>query len=115
MILRCNQCEKHDGRISILSYRLMYAMFLDMVLPFFTVSFVSCKCGRGRSKRDGTRAKTGFGLSAKRPSPLKWGGGSGQLTTDSRGVRISGWTIDRPCSDVQCKAAGYPLHSHLSP
>jgi len=23
--------------------------------------------------------------------------------------------MDRPCSDVQCKAAGYPLHSHLSP
>jgi hypothetical protein len=22
---------------------------------------------------------------------------------------------DRPCSNVQCKAAGYPLHSHLSP
>jgi len=22
--------------------------------------------------------------------------------------------MDRPCSDVQCKAAGYPLHSHLS-
>ena len=23
--------------------------------------------------------------------------------------------LDRPCSNVQCKAAGYPLHSHLSP
>jgi len=23
--------------------------------------------------------------------------------------------LDRPCSDVQCKAAGYPLHSHLYP
>ena len=23
--------------------------------------------------------------------------------------------LDRPCSNVQCKAAGYPLYSHLSP
>ena len=23
--------------------------------------------------------------------------------------------LDRPCSNVQCKAAGYPLHSHVSP
>jgi len=44
MILRCNQCEKHDGRIIILSYRLLYTMVLDMVLPVFPVSFVSCKC-----------------------------------------------------------------------
>jgi len=36
-------------------------------------------------------------------------------TTGSRGVRISGQRLYRPCSDVQCKVAGYPLHSHLSP
>jgi len=30
-------------------------------------------------------------------------------------VRISGQRLCRPCSDVKCKAAGYPLHSHLSP
>ena len=24
-------------------------------------------------------------------------------------------TLDRPCSNVQCKAAGYTLHSHFSP
>ena len=67
-----------------------------------------------RSKRDGTRAETRFGLSAKRTSPFKSAGVSLQSTTGSRGVRISGQQLYRPCSDVQCKAAGYPLHSHLS-
>ena len=42
-----------------------------------------------RSKRDGTRAETRFGLSAKRTSPFKLAGGSVQSTTGSRGVRIS--------------------------
>jgi len=42
-------------------------------------------------------------------------GVSVQSTTGSRGVRIFGQRLYRPCSDVQCKAAGYPLHSHLSP
>jgi len=67
-----------------------------------------------RSKRDSTRAETRFGLSAKRTSPFKSAGVSVQSTAGSRGVRISGQRLYRPCSDVQCKAAGYPLHSHLS-
>ena len=48
---------------------------------------------RARLKRDGTRAETKFGLSAKRTSPFKLAGGgrrSVQSTTGSRGVRISG-------------------------
>ena len=68
-----------------------------------------------RSKRDGTRAETRFGLSAKQTSPFKSAGVSVQSAAGSRGVRISGQRLYRPCSDVQCKAAGYPLHSHLSP
>ena len=68
-----------------------------------------------RSKRDGTHAETRFGLSVKRSSPFKSAGVSIQSTTGSRGVRISGQQLYRPCSDVQSKAAGYPLHSHLSP
>jgi len=68
-----------------------------------------------RSKRDGTRAETRFGLSAKRTSPFELTGMSVQSTAGSRGVRISGQRLYRPCSDVQCKSAGYPLHSHLSP
>jgi len=71
--------------------------------------------GIARSKRDGTRAETRFGLSAKRTSPFKSAAVSVQSTAGSRGVRISGQQLYRPCSDVQCKAAGYPVHSHLSP
>jgi len=71
--------------------------------------------GIARSKRNGTRAETRFGLSAKRTSPFKSAGVSVQSTTGSRGVRISGQRLYRPCSDVQRKAAGYPLHSHFSP
>ena len=46
--------------------------------------------GIARSKRDGTRAETRYGLSAKRTSPFKSTGASVQSTTRSRGVRISG-------------------------
>jgi len=79
-----------------------------------TVIMVSYK-SIAHSKRDGTRAETRFGLSAKRTIPFKSAGVSVQSTTGSRGVRISGQRLYRPCSDIQCKAAGYPLHSHLSP
>jgi len=46
--------------------------------------------GIARSKCDGTRAETRFGLSAKRTSPLRLAGGGGpvQSTTGSRGVHI---------------------------
>ena len=40
-------------------------------------------------KRDGTRAETKFGLSAKRTSSHKSAGASVQSTDGSRGVRIS--------------------------
>ena len=43
-----------------------------------------------RLKRDGIRAETRFGLSAKRTSPFKLAGASVQSTAGSRGVRISG-------------------------
>ena len=66
--------------------------------------------GRVKTKCDGTRAETRFGLSAKRTSPFISAGVSVQPTAGSRGVRISGQQLYRPCSDVQCKAAGYPLH-----
>jgi len=79
-----------------------------------TFRFISHSC-IARSKRDGTRAETRFGLSAKRASPFKSAGVSVQSTAGSQGVRISGKQLYRPCSDVQCKTTGYPLHSHLSP
>ena len=55
-----------------------------------TCSVPKAKCRRARLKRDGTRAETRFGLSAKRTSPFKSAGASVQSTTGSRGVRISG-------------------------
>jgi hypothetical protein len=51
----------------------------------------SVKFVRGQLKRDGTRAETRFRLSAKRTSPFKSAGASLQLTTGSRGVRISSY------------------------
>ena len=33
----------------------------------------------------------------------------------SRGVRISGQTMGRPCSEAQCESSGYPLQSPVSP
>ena len=45
--------------------------------------------GIARAERDGTRAETRFHLSPKRTSPFKSVGASVQLTTGSRGVRIS--------------------------
>jgi len=53
-----------------------------------------------RLKRDGTRAETRFGLSAKRTSPFKSVGASVQSTTGSRGVRTSALVmLDKPRSE----------------
>ena len=58
-----------------------------LLLPF--QGYMIKGFGIARSKRDGTRAETRFGLSAKRTSPFKSAGVSVQSTTGSRGVRIS--------------------------
>ena len=70
---------------------------------------------RARLKRDGTRAETRFGLSEKWMSPFISAGESVQSTDGSRRVRFSGQTMDRPCSEAQCKSSGYPLQSPISP
>ena len=45
---------------------------------------------------------------------LNWrGGGSVQSTTGSRASAVV--MLDTPCSEVECKTTGYPLHSHVSP
>ena len=46
--------------------------------------------GRANAKRDGTRAETRIGLSAKRTSPFQSAGWSVQSTTGSRAV----WNVD---------------------
>ena len=71
---------------------------------------------RARLKRDGTRAETKFGLSAKRTSPFKSAGGrqfSRLLAAELCASAVV--MLDTPCSEVECKTTGYPLHSHVSP
>ena len=57
------------------------------------------------SEREGTRAETRIGLSAKRTSPFKSAG-------------VGGSSVDywqSRSADEGCKTTVYPLHSHLSP
>jgi len=72
------------------------------------------KCDRAHLKRDGTWAETRFGLSEKWKGPFISVWESVQLTAGSRGVRISGQTMDKPCLEAQCKSSGYPLQSPIS-
>jgi hypothetical protein len=73
------------------------------------------KCRRLRLKCDGTRAVTRFRLSAERTNPFKSVGASVQLTTGSRGVRISGSNAGCTMFRGSVKSTGYPLHSPVSP
>ena len=69
-------------------------------------------------KRVGTRAETRFGLSAKRTSPFKLAGGqfSRLLAAEvCASAVVMVVMLDTPCSEVECKTTGYPLHSHVSP
>jgi hypothetical protein len=70
---------------------------------------------RLRLKRDGTRAKTRFRLSAKRTRPFKSAGESVQSTTGSRGVRISGNNVGYTMFRGSVKSTEYPLNSPVSP
>jgi hypothetical protein len=73
---------------------------------------------KGQLKCDGTRAETRFRLSAKRTSTFKSAGASVQLTTGSRGVRISGSNARDAGYTMflgNIKSTGYPLHSTVSP
>ena len=68
-----------------------------------------------RLKRDGTCAETRFGLSAKRTSPFKLAGGQVSRLLAAEVCASAVVILDTPCSEVQCKTTGYPLHSHVSP
>ena len=80
---------------------------------------VRAECCRARSKRDGTCAETRFGLSAKRTSPFKSAGGRQFSRLLAAEVCASAVVmvvmLDTACSEVECKATGYPLHSDISP
>ena len=75
-----------------------------------------------RFESDGTGAETRFGLSAKRTSPFKLAGGRGGGGQFSRllaaevcaSAVVMVVMLDTPCSEVECKTTGYPLHSHIS-
>jgi hypothetical protein len=69
-----------------------------------------------RLKRDGTRAETRFRLSAQRTSPFKSAGGRQFSRLLAAEVCASAVVmLDTPCSDVECKNTGYPIHSYVSP
>jgi hypothetical protein len=70
---------------------------------------------RLRLKCDGTRAENRFRLSAKLTSPFKSARASVQLTTGSRGVRISSSNAGYTMFRGSAKSTGYPLHSPVSP
>jgi hypothetical protein len=73
------------------------------------------KIGIARSERDGTRAETRFGLSEKRTSPFKLAGGQFSRLLAAEVCASAVVMLDTPCSVVECKTTGYPLHSHVSP
>ena len=66
-------------------------------------------------KSDGTRAETRFGLSVTWTSPFKLGGGQFSRLLAAEVYASAVVMLDTPCSEVQCKSTGYPLHSHVSP
>jgi len=97
---------------------------LSGIIPLHLFAFIACtvrlNCTftssvRLRLKCDGTRAETRFRLSAKRTSPFKSAGASFQLSTGSRGVRISGSNAEYTTFRGSVKSTGYPLHSPVYP
>jgi hypothetical protein len=66
-------------------------------------------------KCHGTREETRFRLAAKRTSPFKSAGTSGQSTTGSEGVRISGSNAGYTMFRGSVKGTDYTLHSPVSP
>jgi len=76
---------------------------------------------RARLKRDGTRAEIRFGLSEKQTSPFKLRRGEGGQFSRLLATEVCASAVvmvvmlDTPCSEVECKTTGYPLHSHVSP
>ena len=69
---------------------------------------------RAETERDGTRAETRFGFPAKRTSPLYRRGCQFSRLLTAEVCASAVVMLDRPCL-IQCKTAGYPLHSPFSP
>jgi len=95
--------------------RLYIYIYIYIYIYTHTHTHIHAYICRLRLKCDGTRAETRFRLSAKRTSPFKSEGASVQLTTGSRGVRISGSNVGYTMFRGSVKGTGYPLHSPVSP
>jgi len=93
----------------IVSNICLFLLLLLLMLPTFV------KGGRLHMKCDGARTETRFRLSAKWTSPFNSAGASVQLTTGSRGVRISGSNAGYTMFRGSVKSTGHPLHSPVSP
>jgi len=104
----------------VVSYKLVtlnitsVTTFIPNVYPFKLYKTGSPSNVRLRLKRDGTRAETGFPLSAKRTSPFKSARASVQSNTGSRGVRISGSNAGYIMFQSSVNCTRYPLHSPVS-
>ena len=81
-------CPSQTDKLTVsLTDNYLWFEWLDCVET--SVEWWEAVHGIAESEREGTRAETRNGLSAKRTSPFKSAGGSVQSTTGSRGVRIS--------------------------
>jgi hypothetical protein len=92
-----------------------YTQVREQIKRLATDSLFDNSGGRLHLKCDGTRAETRFHLLVKRTSPFKLAGASVQLTTGSRGVRISGCNAGYTMFQGIVKSTGYPLYSPVSP
>ena len=107
-----NHCEL-EINFEILLFRLSLSK-LFFRLP---LSQYQARTLRARLKRDGTCAETRFGLSAKRTSPFKT---AGLQFIRLRAAEVCASAVvmvvmlDTPCSEVECKTTGHPIHSHVS-
>ena len=80
-----NYVPREHGVAAILLF-----LFVVLVSLLAVLNLLYLYISRPDAERDGTRAETRIGLSAKRTSPFTSAGGSVQSTAGSRGVRISG-------------------------
>jgi len=102
--------------LGLLSNHFLSAWFQILtLLGCYTAQIGSYQRFRGHLKCDFARAETRLRLSAKRAIPFKSAGASVQLTTGSRGVRISGSNAGYTMFRDSVKGTGYPLYSPVFP
>ena len=105
-----------SGKAVSITYSEWKSIVLDIqhVKRMLDVVICSLSGGKARLKRDGTRAETRFGLSAKWTSPFKLAGSQFSRLLAAEVCASAVVMLDTHCSEVECKTTGYPLHSHFS-